>query len=112
MQLCSLEDGSSDGNLEYMGEYLELLCCQPPSERRQAVTEYWIREADRAAARADFATATDLAMKAGWDLGAEPMPLFGDLLGEIESYARQAGRETQAAIAKTHRDCFRSRYGV
>lgn len=105
-RLCSLADQP------HGDKYLELLCCQPSDERRRVLTDYWIEQADRAAAASDFDLATDLAIKAGWDLGAEPMPLFGDLLTKIQSYARKAGRAAQAAIVQTHRDCFRNRYGV
>ena len=87
-------------------DYFELLCQSNDDDRRDRVREFF---SDRAR-QAHGAAAHDLWKRAGWDLGAEPMAAFAELLEQVAAAAERAGRRAQAVLAQTHRECFRDRY--
>ena len=51
-------------------------------------------------------------MAAGWDIGAEPITAYGDLLDRIAEVALRCGQRARAEVASTHRRCLRQRYGI
>ncbi|MCC9601777.1 SMI1/KNR4 family protein [Stieleria sp. JC731] len=104
-RLMQLEYQSNDTSEQ---AYLQCLACPKPDERRKLVREYF----SDLAASANGSDAHDYWVKAGWDLGAEPMTAYGDLLTKIETTAAEAGRMALSAIAQTHRQCFKDRYGL
>lgn len=85
---------------------------QPSADRRRLdVTEHFRERAQAAELQKGDSQDPYLDwVRAGWDLGAETMKAFPDLLDHITTSARLAGRDAQAAIAATHRECFRQRY--
>jgi tetratricopeptide (TPR) repeat protein len=89
-------------------EYFRRLCTTSAEERRELVREHFSQLAEGA----DAAIAHHLWNRAGWDLGAEPMFAFAELLDQITLAAEAAGRSAQSELAKTHRACFRDRYGI
>ncbi|MCO8124832.1 hypothetical protein NHH03_24050 [Stieleria sp. TO1_6] len=88
--------------------YLNALSCPNADERREQVRSHFAA----LAAKADPATAHDLWFRAGWDLGAEPMIAFAELLDQVTVTSKTAGRVAQSELAQTHRNCFRDRYGI
>lgn len=91
-------------------EYLQLLCGSDPQDRRQRLSAHWIALADASAAAGDWATAQQRYHAAGWDLGAEPLAIYGDLLVQIATAAEKAGQRARAELARTHRRCLQDRY--
>lgn len=89
-------------------DYFDCLRTKAPNDRRDQVREHFSKLAEQA----DAAAAYDLWIRAGWDLGAEPMLAFAELLEQAAMTARSAGRLAQAEVASTHRACFRDRYGI
>jgi hypothetical protein len=89
-------------------EYFECLCLPQPDVRRDRIRELF---AQRASA-AHGGEAHELWQRAGWDLGAEPMAAFAELLEGVAAAAAAAGRGGQSELAHTHRACFRQRYGL
>ena len=88
--------------------YLDCLAVSAADKRRDRVREHFSRLAETANA----ADAHELWFRAGWDLGAEPMLAFAELLEHVAKAAESAGRTAQSELAKTHRNCFRDRYGI
>lgn len=88
--------------------YLDCLAVPAADERRDRVREHFFKLAESANA----AEAHELWFRAGWDLGAEPMLAFAELLEQVAKAAESAGRSAQSELAKTHRNCFRDRYGI
>ncbi len=88
--------------------YFESLRVTSASDRRDQVREHFAALAQQAAP----AQAHQWWVRAGWDLGAEPMLAFAELLEQIAIAADAAGRTAQSELARTHRNCFRDRYGI
>ncbi|PNY36928.1 hypothetical protein C2E31_09920 [Rhodopirellula baltica] len=89
-------------------EYLDCLAANDAADRRQMVFDHFANRAQNAAPNDTY----QALMKAGWDLGAEPMPAYGELLSQIANAAESAGMAAVATLASTHRDCFKERYGI
>ena len=89
-------------------EYLALMKLGSADDRREKVQRFFTERALNAPA--DLAHA--LWVRAGWDVGAEPMTAFAELLEQVAKAAGASGRSAVAELAKTHRACFRSRYGI
>ncbi|WP_182866952.1 SMI1/KNR4 family protein [Stieleria mannarensis] len=88
--------------------YFQRLGIACASERRDQIREHFASLARQAAP----AKAHELWVRAGWDMGAEPMLAFAELLEQIAISADAAGRAAQGELARTHRNCFRDRYGI
>lgn len=58
------------------------------------------------------ATAARLYYCAGWDLGAEPLKCYGDLLDNYINACRQAGWSGHERLARVHRRGLQSRYNL
>jgi hypothetical protein len=105
MEMCP--NGAGDGNGEISAAYLAALTDGTQVQRRVAVKDYWLAVAKECTAGKDR---YDALMAAGWDLGAEPLTAFADILSEVsQSDAAQTARMT---LAETHRECMRQRYGI
>ena len=91
-------------------EYLNRLHVPKVELRRKAIQEYFVSQAEKCSQSDLLERAHDLWQRAAWDLGAEPMSAFADLLENIARAAEDAGRAAQASVAQTHRECFRQRY--
>jgi hypothetical protein len=89
-------------------EYIRLLCDCSDEQRRDRVREFFAERARQLRGPASH----DFWKRAGWDLGAEPMAAFAELLEQVAATAEDAKRPAQAALARTHRNCFRDRYGL
>jgi hypothetical protein len=92
--------------------YLRLLCEGDPEQRRRQATLHWLAESDQATADGEVGVAHKNLVRAGWDLGAEPISAFAEILQRIAETAVQADRAALAELADTHRVCLRSRFGV
>lgn len=80
---------------------------------RDRICQYWIDRADLTAGGTDAESAArryDLIYRAGWDVGCDSISRYGMLLGELADCATRAGQFARAELAKTHRECLRSRY--
>jgi hypothetical protein len=89
-------------------EYFGHLSEPSAEQRRTKVRKHFSRLAEQA----DPAVAYELWKRAGWDLGAEPMVAFAELLERAALSAEAAGRTAQGELARTHRNCFHDRYGI
>jgi len=93
-------------------DYLRVLSDEDPQRRRRAACDYWLTQAAQERAQGRFDEAHQAEMSAGWDLGAEPMGAFGNLLDSIARSAEQAGQKARAELARTHRNCLAARYRI
>tara|TARA_R110002049_G_scaffold27321_1_gene93946 strand:+ start:41345 stop:42766 length:1422 start_codon:yes stop_codon:yes gene_type:complete len=93
-------------------DYLRRVGMHDPQQRRREVCDYWRDLATTAFEQGRFADAYLLERNAGWDLGAEPMTSFGDLLDSIVRSANHAGQAARAAVAQAHRACLAARYRI
>ena len=92
--------------------YLRMICEGPADERRRQIASHWLAESDQATANGDVGLAHENLVRAGWDLGAEPISAYADILQRIAEAAVQADRAAQAELADTHRVCLRERFGI
>lgn len=90
------------------GDYFRCLTTPATDQRRDRVREHF----SKLAASAKDGEAHELWKRAGWDMGAEPMLAFAELLEQIALSAERAGRSAQSELAQTHRNCFRDRYRI
>ncbi|KAA5540228.1 SMI1/KNR4 family protein [Roseiconus nitratireducens] len=97
---------------EFEREYLQRLGFDDTDRRREAVQSFFSDLAAEAERQGDPGRAHRLWCRAGWDLGAEPMTAFAELLSRTTAAAKDAGRPAMGAVAATHRECFRQRYGL
>ncbi|MEO1615305.1 MAG: SMI1/KNR4 family protein [Planctomycetota bacterium] len=88
--------------------YLNCLNVDSGGERRRRVFQYFRDQAMAASGH----QAHQLWMRAGWDMGAEPMSVYGEILRSVSTSAEQAGYIAESTLASVHRDCFKSRYGI
>ena len=93
-------------------DYLKRLGVGDVQRRRQTACEYWRELAERSRQNDNFSEAYQHEMAAGWDLGAEPMMTFGQLLDAIVDAAEKAGQRARAEVARAHRACLSSRYQI
>ena len=92
--------------------YLRELSESDPVHRRSTMTAYWTRLASEHRDAGNFSEAYRCYMAAGWDIGAEPITAYGDLLDRIAEVALRCGQRARAEVASTHRRCLRQRYGI
>ena len=92
--------------------YLSALCDQDAGRRRSITMAYWAREAAGHEAAGEVREAHRCLMAAGWDVGAAPIDVFGELMERIADTAEQSGQAARAELARTHRRCLRDRYGI
>ena len=60
----------------------------------------------------EIAEAHECYMAAGWDLGAGPITVYGEILDRVHETATQCGQRARAELAATHRRCLSDRYGI
>ncbi len=89
--------------------YLSKLISRTPDTCRQNVFSYWV---EQARTNEEPAFSLDFLMKAGWDVGVDSIQRYGVLLDSIVAKAIQAGEDARSAVASTHRNCLRDRYGI
>ncbi len=91
--------------------YLKMLCDPDPKQRRIEITQYWRAKASRHLESDDPAEAHRCFTNAAWDVGAQSIPVYGELIEKIEDCARLSNQASRAEIARTHRRCLKDRYG-
>ena len=91
--------------------YLHMLWNEPAQRTRAAVREFWLMRARQSLADGDFAESYRCYMSAGWDLGAERMSDYVEILDGLATTAQQAGWTARAEIATTHAECLKRRRG-
>ncbi len=92
--------------------YLQILCEPDTPQRRSRLTKYWLDRAAASAATGDWNEAHRHYFAAGWDLGAEPLSAYGELLDRIAEAAEHAHQTARAELARTHRRCLKDRYSI
>ncbi len=94
-----------DRLLEYLG---------PQSREEGALVRqrYSQMLVDEATATSSPATSVRLLYAAGWDLGAEPMRRYGELLDRYIVACRVAGWAAHEHLASIHRDGLKARYNL
>ena len=100
-----VDPGSADRDA-----YIQTLINSDAGNVRRRVYDHWTSLADESLAGGDPAGAVAHLMSAGWDLGAQPISIYGDLLRRIEEVCESAGQRGRAAVAGVHADCFRRRF--
>lgn len=93
-------------------EYLGMLCDEDALSRRQRITKHWQAKAEAAEQREDWSEAHRCRVASGWDLGAEPLAAFADILDHVAVAAERSGQKGRAQVALTHRRCMRERYDI
>lgn len=93
-------------------DYFRQLREADPATRRETITRHWIQIASDALARGCHEDALRSFLAAGWDIGAEPITTFADLLDSISAAAHSCGHRARAEVAATHRRCLKQRYGL
>jgi hypothetical protein len=93
-------------------DYLSTVTKATDADRRAVVTEYWKKKAVEHLAAEEAAAACECYMAAGWDLGAGPITVYGDILERVHETASQCGQRARAELAATHRRCLLERYGI
>lgn len=78
---------------------------------RQSYSEMLIDRARDSMATAP-ATAARLLYAAGWDLGAEPLRGYGQLLDQYIEACAAAGWQGHENLARVHRGCLKARYNL
>lgn len=106
-QLSRLRDSLSD--VQRDDPYLQLLWREPAHRTRSAIREYWMGLAQNAVNESRFADAYSCYVQAGWDLGAERLSDYIEILEGMSSCATLAGWAARARIAATHAECLRRR---
>ena len=93
---------------------VELLGSKPESGAdsvRQRYAQMLMEKAKQCQAD-DPATAARLLYSAGWDLGAEPLKCFGELLDLYINACRDAGWASHQRLAEVHRQGLQARYNL
>jgi tetratricopeptide (TPR) repeat protein len=101
-----------DPDLIAQSPYLSALCDADPKRRRGQGTAYWIQRGSEFDASGDLKEAHRCFTAAGWDVGAESMGVYAELLERISAIAIRLDQPGRAETAMTHRRCLRDRYGV
>lgn len=89
--------------------YLQMLWNEPPQRTRTVVRDFWLAQARQLFSAQRYAESYACYMSAGWDLGAERMSDYGEILEGLRVSAQQAGWPARAAIAATHLESLRRR---
>lgn len=83
-------------------DYINGLICLPDKDAKRFAYDYWRSRAAALREGGDPAGAVAMLTRAGWDLGTEPMSVYGGLLTQIASDARLAGQHGRARLAEIH----------
>lgn len=89
--------------------YLQILWNEPVPRMRAAIRDFWLAQAKEAVRQQAYAEAYSMTWNAGWDLGAERLSDYLEILDGLASTARSAGWTARAVVAATHAECLRSR---
>ncbi len=92
--------------------YLQLLWNEPAPRTRSAVRDFWLTRARRLLADESFGESYHCYMLAGWDLGAERMSDYVEILDGLHHSAQRAGWSARAELAATHAECLKRRRGA
>ncbi|HBV63905.1 MAG TPA: hypothetical protein DEF45_12875 [Rhodopirellula sp.] len=106
-RMCQLDEVTIEKS-----EYLSTVSKAGNADRRSAVTDYWKQRAVMHLEAGEIADAYECYMAAGWDLGAGPITVYGEILERVHETATQCGQSARAELAATHRRCLRDRYGI
>ena len=101
-----------DNNTIEKSDYLLTVSNAENADRRMQVTEYWKKKAATCLKANEVAEACECYMAAGWDLGAGPITVYGEILERVHQTAAQCGQKARAELAATHRRCLSDRYGI
>ncbi len=91
--------------------YLQLLWNEPVQRTRSSVRDYWLARARQSMTDGNFADSYDCYLSAGWDLGAERMSDYLEILDGVQTSAARAGWTARAAVAAAHAESLKRRQG-
>lgn len=106
-QLARLQDQLSPE--QKSDAYLQLLWHEPAQRTRAAIRDYWLGEGEQAMHREEYPKAYTFFINAGWDLGAERLSDYVEILERLFACAERAGWTARAQVALTHAECLRRR---
>lgn len=89
--------------------YLQILWNEPALRTRSAVREFWLMQARQALTDERHEDSYRSFMSAGWDLGAERMSDYVEILEGLRTSAERAGWTARAKIAEAHLESLRLR---
>lgn len=106
-QLSRLEGHLTDQ--QRSDAYLQLLWHEPIQRTRAAIVEYWLSRARNASQLQMHDQAYYFYTQAGWDLGAERLSDYIEILDGLTRSAELAGWRARAQVAAAHARCLRGR---
>ena len=86
--------------------YLQTVWQTPSRIVQREVQQFWMTHGKNAMRQGHFATAYSSFYQAGWDLGAQRMTDYLDILMLLVESAEAAGWKARAAVAATHMACL------
>ncbi len=97
---------------QQLDPYLQLLWREPVQRTRAAVREHWLTRAREQLQSGQFADSYESYVLAGWDLGAERMSDYVEILDGLVLSATQAGWSARARIAAVHAQGLKRRLAL
>ena len=86
--------------------YVQKVWQTPERLLQREIQEFWMQAGQNAMRDGQFAIAYENFYRAGWDLGAQRMTDYIDILGRLIECADAAGWNARAAVAATHLACL------
>jgi len=86
--------------------YVQKIWQTPARELKREIQDYWMNAGKQAMREGRYAAAYDSYYRAGWDLGAQRMTDYIDILSRLVESADAAGWKGRAAVAATHLTCL------
>lgn len=86
--------------------YVQAVWQTPSRLLQRQVQDYWINSGRELMRQGKFAQAYDHFYRAGWDLGAQRMTDYLDILSVLVECADAAGWQARAAVAAAHLACL------
>ncbi|QDV66103.1 hypothetical protein Mal65_52770 [Crateriforma conspicua] len=89
--------------------YVSMLVQTDPSRWQQSAHDFWLEAAEASAKGGNGTEAVNCLIRSGWDLGIQPLSVYGDVLNRLAAMAGRFG-DGRARLCQIHADCFRQRY--
>lgn len=86
--------------------YVQKVWQTPARLLQREIQEFWMNAGNTAMREGNYTTAYESFYRAGWDLGAQRMTDYIDILGRLIESADAAGWRARAAVAATHLACL------
>ncbi len=86
--------------------YVQQIWQSPTRVLQRSIQAFWMNAGRQAMHNGHYAAAYDSYYRAGWDLGAQRMTDYIDILSRLVESADAAGWKARAAVAATHLNCL------